>query len=375
MNNSMTPPPKKPLSSNKKKVRDSNLELYRIIVMLLIVAHHYVVNSGLLQAIGENPNSPSAIPMLLLGAWGKTGINCFILITGYFMCRTGYTLTKLLRLYLQVIFYTVVIYAIFLIAGRETVTVKNIFRVIVPIFDLTPNNFVGCFLVFYLFIPFLNILINNMSKKEHGRLTILAVSAYSILPSLSFKLPINYISWFSILYLIASYIRLYNFPIKISHRGWGYSTLFTLILSSLSVITMIFFYKRGFFNEINVSYYFISDSNKFLALSLALSSFMYFKDLNIPYSRIINILGSATFGVLLIHANSDAMRQWLWKDTVNSIGHWGGDILFTFGYALISIILIYVICSGIEWFRQNYTEKYILNFFDRIIHRFLLIKR
>lgn len=30
----------------KSKERNSNLELYRIIVMLLIVAHHYVVNSG-----------------------------------------------------------------------------------------------------------------------------------------------------------------------------------------------------------------------------------------------------------------------------------------------------------------------------------------
>lgn len=28
-----------------QKQRNSNLELYRIIVMLLIVAHHYVVNS------------------------------------------------------------------------------------------------------------------------------------------------------------------------------------------------------------------------------------------------------------------------------------------------------------------------------------------
>lgn len=37
-----------------KKVRDSNLELYRIIVMLLIVAHHYVVNSGLLDVMLQN---------------------------------------------------------------------------------------------------------------------------------------------------------------------------------------------------------------------------------------------------------------------------------------------------------------------------------
>ncbi len=34
------------------RLRDSNIELYRIISMLLIVAHHYVVNSGLIGAGG-----------------------------------------------------------------------------------------------------------------------------------------------------------------------------------------------------------------------------------------------------------------------------------------------------------------------------------
>lgn len=34
------------------KKRQSNLELFRCIVMLLIIAHHYVVNSGLLDKGG-----------------------------------------------------------------------------------------------------------------------------------------------------------------------------------------------------------------------------------------------------------------------------------------------------------------------------------
>lgn len=37
--------------------RNSNLELYRIIVMLFIVSHHYLVNSGLLPII-ENLTPP-----------------------------------------------------------------------------------------------------------------------------------------------------------------------------------------------------------------------------------------------------------------------------------------------------------------------------
>lgn len=38
-------------NQNIIKKRDSNLELFRIITMLLIVAHHYVVNSGLMEVI------------------------------------------------------------------------------------------------------------------------------------------------------------------------------------------------------------------------------------------------------------------------------------------------------------------------------------
>ena len=37
-------------TESSRKERNSNLELYRIIVMLLIVAHHYVVNSGLMSS-------------------------------------------------------------------------------------------------------------------------------------------------------------------------------------------------------------------------------------------------------------------------------------------------------------------------------------
>lgn len=38
-----------------KPPRSSNLELYRIIVMFLIVCHHYVVNSGLMEVLHEDP--------------------------------------------------------------------------------------------------------------------------------------------------------------------------------------------------------------------------------------------------------------------------------------------------------------------------------
>lgn len=83
-------------------VRDSNLEFYRIITMLLIVAHHYVVNSGVMDLMYKNPFSANAIFLFIFGMWGKIGINCFVLITGYFMCKRTITVRKFLKLLLEI---------------------------------------------------------------------------------------------------------------------------------------------------------------------------------------------------------------------------------------------------------------------------------
>lgn len=95
----------------------------------------------------------------------------------------------------------------------------------------------------------------------------------------------------------------------------------------------------------------------------AVASFMYFKDLKIPQSKLINAIGGATFGVLLIHANSDAMRQWLWKETVDCMGHFSSSVLWSLGYAIISVLLIFIVCAGIDWFRGKYIEPHLMSFF------------
>lgn len=51
------------------KKRDSNLELFRIISMIIIVAHHYVVNSGLLDCV--QGTSLNDILILIFGWGGK----------------------------------------------------------------------------------------------------------------------------------------------------------------------------------------------------------------------------------------------------------------------------------------------------------------
>lgn len=353
-----------PLKGNRR-VRNSNLELYRIIVMLLIVAHHYVVNSGLIDVIRESPATAVSATMLIFGAWGKTGINCFVLITGYFMCKSSFTWQKLLKLYLQITFYAVIIYGIFCVTGHESLSAFTSAFKLFPVKSVT-DGFTSCFMVFFLFIPFLNIFLDKLDKTHHKYLVILLLSVYTLLPTFLFKVSFNYVTWFITIYFFASYIRFYGLGWSMSHKAWGYMTLFLILTSSVSVLGLFALNKYGYISHW-APYYFISDSNKVLALAVSVSSFMWFKDLRIPYSRTINTIGATTFGVFLIHANSDAMRQWLWRDTVDCVGHFGDSVLWTLGYAFISIILIFIVCSGIDWFRGKAIEPYLINLANRFL--------
>lgn len=184
--------------------RKSNLELYRIICMLMIVAHHCVVNSGLIDLLGDSPTNINSLVLCTLGMWGKTGINCFLLITDYFMCTSTITLRKFVKLMTWIYTYKIIIFFILLLAGYETFSMMRIFQLIMTVWGFN-TNFCSCFIGLWLTIPFWNILINNMNQRKHELLLLLGIC--TILESIpKLHVTFNYLTWFSVVYLISSYI-------------------------------------------------------------------------------------------------------------------------------------------------------------------------
>lgn len=331
-----------------KKERNSNLELYRIIVMLLIVAHHYVVNSGLFEMMQSSDLTLNSLFLYLFGMWGKTGINCFVLITGYFMCKSEITIAKFLKLVLEVIFYKVVIYLAFVLFGVVEFELPAFIKTFCPISNVG-DGFTTAFILFYLFIPFINVLVRNLDKKMHLRLIILSLFIYTIWYMIPFfEVRYNYVTWFIVLFLIASYIRCYPIPSVFGKDiKWGQLTLLVVVLSLISVYVLKVIGRYP--------YLLVSDSNAILAICVAICSFMYFKDLKLGYSKSINTIAASVFGVLLIHANSDAMREWLWKDTLQNI-FWF-DKEYCILHAVFSVFIVFSICVLFDFIRIKLIEK------------------
>ena len=343
----------------EKKQRNSNLELYRIICMMLIVAHHYVL-SGFVGNEGPlvtNPISTNSMFLWLFGAWGKTGINCFMMITGYFMCTSKISARKFVKLLAQIYFYQLLIYLIFLLTGYETFSGMRFIKLLMPFWGFQ-NDFTSCFIVFYLTIPFWTILVQSMG--QHTLLLILLLGCYTLLGSIpSFKVSFNYITWFGIIFLISSYIRLYPMSFFERKSLWGWLTLISVMLAMVSVLVLQ--------KYLGANYFFLSDCNKFFAVIVAVCSFLWFKNMTIKYSKFINACGAATFGVLLIHANSAAMRKWLWTDVVDAVGHYQLPLLQLALFSVGVVIAVFIICNLIDQLRIATVEKAFLKWYDKHI--------
>ena len=347
----------------KNTSRNSNIEIFRVITMLMIVAHHYVVNSGLLEIGGvvtANSFSSQSIFLFIFGMWGKIGINCFVFITGYFMCKSRISFRKFLKLLLQIEFYNITITLIFYITGYEQFTISGFIHNVLPITAIS-TNFISCYLIFYLLIPFLNILIEHLSSKQHLAITLLLVLVYSILDNFpGFSVSFNYVSWFVVIYFMASYIRMH--PIRLLQNKkfvrWAFAIL--IVLCILSVIALNILQVK--LNRTGLQYALVVDSNKFLALMTALFAFLTFKDLPLKNSKFINTVAASSFGVLLIHANSDAMRHWLWVDTLDNVGAYYNNVYL---HAILSVVGVYAVCTLIDYLRIRFLERPFFEWYDR----------
>ena len=116
--------------------------------------------------------------------------------------------------------------------------------------------------------------------------------------------------------------------------------------------------------QIKRTFFLISESNAILALTNGITSFIWFKNLKIRNSKIINTIAASSSGVLLIHANSGTMRQWLWRDTIDCVGHYAAD--YYWFYAIGIVLVIYVICTLLDYIRIKTIETPLLNASEKL---------
>lgn len=335
---------------NKK--RQANIEFLRIISMLMVTIHHAIWHGGVLEQYEFG--TVGYILFWTIESLCYVAVNIFVLISGYFMVTSSFKLSRLLKLFFQVEFFSVLSSMISNLAFHRTIGIRDI---LLTIFPLTSGTywFMSAYVVLIILSPLLNQLILSMNREQHllaiGAMTIM----FSIIPTLLFWsrdiLGNGYdFKWFIVLYFVAAYIRLYHDAPIAKSQVAKYSLLYVVLLCGGGVISRLFIgaVSNALIGEaIGEGVLHLYNSINVFPASICL--FIVFKNMKIKneiVSKLILSLGSVCFGTYLL-TDHPLIRECLWE-TINlpQAGDWG--VFVQLGYILLVVLLLFVLGCLIE---------------------------
>ena len=357
------------------KQRRSNLELLRIMAMLMIIAFHIYWHcvSGQLtdpDSMERMGNGLFSVPLfykklLLLtvfSSFGRAANVIFMTLTGYFMVAKGREIRLIpiaKKLLLEQGYAAVLLLITSLLVFRRnpdsctTLTEINLFN--------SMSWYVGYyFLVMLLARLCLNRYLEKLERKQY-RLFLFALLCMTqfkwiikLLNGVTGNLVILVTGVF--LYSLGGYIRRYQPFARV--RTWAIFGVIAGIYALLFLSTYagvqdrIQDYYREASTDPFIQYIPNVGDNSIVAILLGLSLFELFRRIKMPRCRMINYLGGATFMIYLFHDNSFFYSLWDKQDWITLLCmhpmgfllRYGIWTVRTFVYGLIAYLGYRLLC-------------------------------
>lgn len=355
------------------KKRNSNLELLRIISMILIIMHHSIYHG--LANVDQYYSINKYIADIIFLV-GKIGVNIFILISGYFLITSHFTLRAALRFLGQVWFYSIGIMLILTMTGVTKFTDYDIVHSLLPI-SFNMNWFATVYFVMVLFSPYMNRLAKCITQKQYQILLVTMFTIWCIPSTIGAVIPLlsgmSYslidFTWFVFLYFLSGYIRLYiNFSEKSIFKYRMSLIFWSMLLIFISGVSNFLWHHLNssyFFNETRSFWL----GNNIFSLMISVEALLYFASKPPKYNRFINYIAKASFGVYLIHDNS-YIRPLLWDKIFVVSQHYDSQLFIL--WVLGGAIVIYTICSIIDILRFEIFERIWMKIVDSFLMNALL---
>lgn len=349
---------------SKRKVRNSSVELLRIICMILIVAHHYSYYGGF-PALSTTYMTGEGIFIQLIGAFGQVSCAVFAIISGYYLCQVEFDSAKkvfnhykkIIPTIAQFVFYSVVILLVMGLTGKLEFTSENVIKSLFPY--VFCNWFVRFYIIFYLFVPFLNMIVSKISYKMFTGLVAMLVIIWSIIPSLA-PGSFNYgcLDFFLVMYFIGAYIHKY-LEKRISTKIVVIGTIVSLLayLLVLMAYDLVGYHLQS--DEIIKKTAGLVNYTKILPIAFSTFVFMLFSRFKF-HNAYINIISGSVMGIYLIHDN-DNLRYFIWREVSPNYLYETHPFL----HLLIKVLAVFVICLFIDLARSETTGRLFNKYYNK----------
>lgn len=349
-----------------KKTRQANFELLRIVAMIMVIMLHYLVKGIVADSYMGN-SAPANCFAWLLEAFCLVAVNCYVLISGYFLVESDWKPGRVVSLLCQVLFYSLLIPVVLMILGLIPPGSVSMYEWVEYAFPINTEHywFATAYLMMYLFAPFLAAGIRRMDKRQLqiviGLLLFFVSLVKSVVPVVFATDRSGYdFGWFLCLFVLAGYIRRFGIPwlekrshavflyVLMSVATWETAWLGGSLADRITVL--------GTYGDRAYTY------NHFFCLIGSVSLFYVFKDSELKAgkaSEIICKLSPYTFGIYLLHEHILVRYRWLeWVHVDTVVGKWsflphmlGCVALVYFMGTCADVVRAWIFKKAVDWHR------------------------
>lgn len=307
----------------------------RIVSMLMVCALHVVGGSGILSSLPPNSAGSHVAWMIEIMCYGA--VDCYALISGFVGIYAKYKVENIYKLWVQVVFYTLLFTTIFYFMFPGTIGKRELFYAITPIIHGQYWYFTAYFCLF-VFMPFINKLLNSLSDRQLYLLCAVLILVTSFSPTF---LRNDFLSvnggysaiWLISLYILGGTVRRSNILEKINGK--------TCIAVYLLCMFITFFAKVQLLNYVSPS---------ILIGSIAmLIAFSKMNNISATAIKTIEAFAPLTFGVYLGQIHPLLIGQ------LHNILSYIPDAnpLILFAKIIGSVFFFYLLLSAVEYIRTK----------------------
>lgn len=329
-----------------KTPRASNMELLRVLCMLLIIGDHLTGQGG----IADYSTFSSSFAFCLIGCGSRIACSVFVLIGSWFLCEQPFQTRRPLSLWLSLWLYTVPVTLLCALGGLP-VSFGTLRWAAFPA-STRQLWFISDYLVLLVCAPLLGRILHGLPRAAHrGLLLVLAVPLVAYPTLFAEDGVVSDLAWmFLYEYLLAAYLRRYpDNRLSSLLRRRSVALLLGIGLPLLNTAARAWLEWQGQTDSKAFQYiaYYRTGLGALPNLLAALALFFLFQGLNLGNRRWINALAGTTLGVYILH-QVPAFRDFLWNGIFQAQAHHGSA-----PYTLFVIAATFAGCALIDALRNR----------------------
>ena len=331
------------IDEKNKIIRNNGIDLLKIILFFMVICLHFL-NPDLGGGLRLAQNSSLCV-LKLFESISICAVDCFLIISGYLMCRKNtFKVKRILYIIIMFFSYHFICYILDIIIFKSYFSLQSFIVIFIP-----KSFFINFYCLILLISPLLNKFFSIKIKFQIFYLCLFAL-LFIILPTftgfifdcfnIDFIKGLSFLTYdgdssgynliiFILMYLIGGFI--YHNKEYIKFRF----VCLALFLVSAILMSILSYKSNKIWNY----------DNLFVVIN-AISLFIIFENIKLKKINFLKYISSCSLGVYILHVNKFVIFHIF--DLFNIENYVGNDLLKSIGFVIISTVIIGVCCAVVD---------------------------